>query len=71
MKIHIVMEHADGMGATPNNMDDIILGVFFDQRRAEDFVRGIISYVSSYENRRLFLDEGKPSTKTIPFTFRS
>lgn len=59
MKVYIIMEHTDGTGSTPKEMVDLILGVFFDQRRAEDFIRGIVSYVSTYEDRKLFFDNGK------------
>lgn len=59
MKVYIVMEHSDGIGGTANDMADIILGVFFDQRRAEDFVRGIISYICAYDGQRLFFEDGK------------
>lgn len=59
MKVHIVLEHSDGFGGTARDMADIVHGVFFDQRRATDFVEGMIRYMSSYENQKLFFVDGK------------
>lgn len=59
MKIYMVLEHSDGMGGTASDLQDIVHAAFFDQRRAEDFVQGMIGYIYSYEGRRLLLAEGK------------
>ncbi len=59
MKVYIVMEHPDGMGGTASDPAETVLGVFFDQRRAEDFVRGIAGYVGTYEAHRLFFEAGR------------
>jgi len=59
MKVYIVMEHPDGVGSTASDLHDTVHAVFFDQRRAEDFVRGIIGYVGAYESHRLFFEAGR------------
>lgn len=59
MKVYIVLEHPDGFGGTAKDMADIVHGVFFDQRGATDFVRGMLSYIGTYEDRRLFFEAGR------------
>ena len=59
MKIYIVLEHPESMGSIPNDLGDTVHGVFLDQRRAEDFVQGMIRYISTYEGRRLFFEGGR------------
>lgn len=59
MKVYIVLEDADGIGGTAKDMADIVHGVFFDQRRATDFVEGMIRYMNIYENQKLLFVDGK------------
>lgn len=58
-KVYIVLEHPEGMGGIANDLADTIHGVFFDQRRAEDFVQGMIRYINTYEDRGLFFEAGR------------
>lgn len=53
MKIYIVIENIDAMGAVPRDMDHTIHGVFLDQKQAEAFVRGMDRYIHSYEKREV------------------
>lgn len=55
----IVLEHPEGFGGNPKDLTDTVHGIFFDQERAEDFVRGMIRYVHSYESRELLLSQGR------------
>lgn len=59
IKVYLVMEHPDFIGGTTEDAGRVIHAAFFARERAEDFVRGIISYVHSYEPRRLLLRDGK------------
>jgi hypothetical protein len=70
MKVYIIMEHPDSMGSTPHKLADIVHAVFFDQRRAEDFIRGMASYINSYEGRELLLNNGKATDKSDTIHFQ-
>lgn len=59
MKVYIICEHPEGMGGSSLDPGDAILGVFFDRKRAEDFMRGMASYISSYEGQNTFYADGK------------
>lgn len=61
--VFIIFEHPDAFGGSPPDLTDTVLGLFFDKRRAEDFVCGMISYISSHEGRELFLVDGKAQDK--------
>lgn len=62
MKLYIVIEHPEFAGGSPKSMTDVVLGAFFDQRRAEDFVSGIVSYIRSHEGLEATLRAGKAQT---------
>jgi len=57
--VFIIFEHHDAFGGSPADLSDVVLGLFFDKRGAEDFVCGMMSYISSHEDRELFLVNGK------------
>lgn len=59
MKVYIVVEHCDQWGGVPQDMGGIIRDVFVDRRRAEDYVRGIVSYMGSHERQTLLFEGGK------------
>lgn len=59
MKLYVVVEHCDQWGGVPLDMGSIIRDIFADRRRAEDYVRGMVGYMGSYEGQTLLLEDGK------------
>ena len=59
MRVYIVLEHPDGGGGTASDMADVVHGVFLERRWAEEFVRGMVSYIRPYEGERLIFEDGK------------
>ena len=70
MMVYIVMENSDTFGATARDAGEIVHGVFFDRRRAEDFVRGMVGYVSSYEEQKLSFVAGNAITEDDAILFQ-
>lgn len=59
MEVFIVLENTEAFGGSPKEVGSIIKGIFFDQRRAEDFVRGMLSYMNSYDNENAVFEKGR------------
>lgn len=63
MKVYIILEHPDGMGGTAKNVDDVVHGVFLTREATERHMRGMISYINSYEAQKLFFVDGEIKDK--------
>ncbi len=59
MKVFIIFEHSDGMGGTAKDMNDIVHGVFLTREATERHMKGMLSYINSYESQTLFLVDGE------------
>ena len=57
-RVFIVLEHPEGWGGAPDDVEEIVLGVFFDQERATDCVRTFASYYYSRWGSRLTVEDG-------------
>lgn len=59
MKVYIILEHPDGMGGAAKNMDDVVHGVFLTRKATEKHMRGMLSYINSYEAQKLLFVGGE------------
>ncbi len=57
-KVFIVLEHPEGWGGAPEDLEDLIYGVFLDKKRATERLDALMSYYYSRWGSKLFLDEG-------------
>lgn len=57
--IYLVVEHPDFIGGAAKDAGRSIHAAFFARERAEDFVRGMISYMNSYDGQKALLVDGK------------
>lgn len=59
MKVYILVEHCGAWGGVPDEMDDILLGVFAAKEDAEESLWQHASYLYSQEGPKLILEDGK------------
>lgn len=59
MKVYIILEHPDGVGGTAKNMNNIVHGVFLTRDATERHMKGMLSYINSFESQKLFLVDGE------------
>lgn len=56
MKVYLLLEHCDAWGGVPDEMSDIVLGVFFKREDAEECLWHHTSYIYSREGPKLVLE---------------
>lgn len=61
MKIYIICEHCDSWGGTPDEMEDIILGVYASREGAEECLWSHARYGYSQGMPKLTLENGMAS----------
>ena len=56
MKVYLLLEHCDAWGGVPHDMSDIVLGVFFERKNAEECLWQHARYIYSAERAELILE---------------
>ena len=58
-RVFIVLEHPDGWGGPPDDLETMVLGVFFDHERATECIQALSSHYYSRWGSRLTVEDGR------------